>query len=185
MIIVVDDVVPPPELSAYRERILAGSFIDTPPLNGKVFHGINPHVSDFLPAWITNHFSLMTPVLTFARLSPLGQEEPNYIHSDADMGDWTAILYLTADPPPDDGTIFWRHIPTGDIMGDMNNPAYDFHDMTQWEQASHVWARPNRLVIFPSSLFHSRSIHSNYGSSTSSRLIQVVFGKGKVQASSY
>ena len=40
----------------------------------------------------------LTPTLNFVRQSPAGQVEPNFIHTDADMGDWTALYYLTADP---------------------------------------------------------------------------------------
>ena len=83
------------------------------PAPGVVFHGIAPAPDDALPAWIAARWPGLTPTRSVLRQSPAGQVEPTFIHTDDDMGDWTAIAYLTADPPPDDGTTFWRQTATG------------------------------------------------------------------------
>lgn len=179
---VVDDVLP--DVDAYRAEVLAGAFEDVEPHAGAVFHGIRRDLDDRLPAWIQARYPSLTPTLTFARKSPAGQAEPNYIHTDSDMGEWTAIYYLTADPPPTDGTTFWRHRATGAVLSTALNQAelvdewLAWRDLTQWTPWTTVAARPNRVVLFPAPYFHSRALAENYGSGEAARLIQVVFGTG-------
>ena len=66
-----------------------------------------------MPLKLVRMFPAATPTLSFFRKSPAGQEEPHWIHTDVDMGDWTALLYLNPDPPAGDGTVFWTHLATG------------------------------------------------------------------------
>jgi len=96
-------------------------------------------------------------VLSFFRRSPLGQVEPNFIHSDEAMGRLTGIYYMNAEPPDGDGTAFWRR------HGD------------SWTMTRLVRARFNRLVVFDADLQHSRALFDNYGEGDGARLIQVVF----------
>ncbi len=42
-------------------------------------------------------------------------------------------------------------------------------------------ARFNRLLLFVSDRFHSRSIHDNYGADEDARLVQVTFGTGDLE----
>lgn len=97
--------------------------------------------------------------LNLVRHSPFGQIEPNYIHKDDMMGDITAILYLTKNPPYKDGTIFWEE----DIDKEM----------------CIVKSKFNRMIAFDSDCRHSRSMFMNFGSGVDARLIQVVFLKQK------
>jgi hypothetical protein len=181
-ITVVDDVLP--DVDAYRAAVLAGTFGDAEPSPGAVFHGIRRDLDDRLPAWIRARYPSLTPTLSFARLSPAGQAEPNYIHTDADMGEWTAIYYLTADPPPTDGTTFWRHTATGAVLSTalsqeaLVEEDLAQRDLAQWTPWHRVAARPNRVVLFPAPYFHSRALAENYGTGNGARLIQVVFGTG-------
>jgi RimJ/RimL family protein N-acetyltransferase len=174
---VIDDVLP--DIEAYRRAILAGPFADVETSPGVVFHGINRDVDGQLPLWIQTQYPSLTPTLTFARQSPAGQEEPHYLHTDRDMGDWTGILYLTADPPAEDGTTFWRSTATGAVqsMADVDEPD-TWRDLAQWEPWQTVPARANRLVLFPSGYVHSRAMPGNYGTGANARLIQVIFGTG-------
>lgn len=94
---------------------------------------------------------------TVFRRSPLGQVEPNYIHSDETMGRFSGIYYMNTDPPEGDGTKFWQR------------------DGDGWKMTRHVEARFNRLLIFDSGLTHSRAIFDNYGEGDGARLIQVLF----------
>lgn len=180
-IVVVDDVLP--EWDAYRARVLAQPFGDVQTSPGVVFHGIAP-VDDTLPAWIAAHYPGLRPQLTFVRRSPAGQVEPNFIHTDCDMGDWTGIYYLTPDPPPGDGTTFWRHRATGAVAStavaevDVIAEWQAWRDRDQWEPWHTVAAQPNRLVLFPAPYFHSRALEDNFGADDTARLIQVVFGSG-------
>jgi hypothetical protein len=161
MIRVIDDVLADP--MAYRERALSREFRDVT-IGADTFKGI----ADAEP--IRNG-----TVLTFFRKSPRGQMEPNYIHSDEGMGNATGIYYMNPDPPEGDGTTFWRS-PEGWISGpwteDVDKSAKSMKGWTAWR---HCQARFNRLVVFDSRYFHSRSILENYGLGDEARLIQVMF----------
>lgn len=154
---------------------------------GAQFHGIAFGSTDRLHLIFKMLFPGLQPNLSFFRKSPEGQTEPNYIHTDCDMGEWTAIHYLTPDPPPDDGTTFWRHRPSGRIETTSGATSEDnldetlaWRDRAQWEPWRTVPADFNTLVIFPATYYHSRAIEANYGTGDSARLIQVVFGTGQV-----
>ena len=180
---VVDDVLP--DVDAYRAAALAQPFRSVEPTPGAVFHGIAPAVDEALPRWIAARYPSLTPTLNFIRRSPAGQVEPNFIHTDETMGDWTALYYLTADPAPGDGTTFWRWRETGAIQSTaapgsaaMRAEHVAWRDLAQWEPWTQVTARPNRLVLFPAAYYHSRTLVENYGQGDDARLLQIVFGTG-------
>lgn len=181
-ICVVDDVLP--DFASYVAGTRAQPFASVEPSPAAVFHGIAPTVSDALPQWIAARYPALTPTKTFVRQSPVGQAEPNFIHTDRDMGDWTAIAYLTEAPPAGDGTTFWRWTATGAIASTATTGEalleewLAWRDAAQWEPWHTVPARPNRVVLFPACYFHSRAIPANYGTGDTARLIQVVFGTG-------
>lgn len=176
MIRVVDDVLTDPH--AYRAAALRKAFGDVT-LGDQTFRGIAEAPGAELIAALATIAPDFTPTVSFLRRSPLGQIEPNYIHTDSMMGDMTAIFYLTPQPPPFDGTIFWRHRPTGTTTAPWTEAlAADARDLSLWELNRHVGALFNRLLLFSADLFHSRAIPENYGQGddSSARLIQVVFG---------
>lgn len=182
MIAVVDGVLSDP--MAYRQAALAAPF-RSHSIGPATFHGIGMAPTDELPQRIRAHFGgQLEPDVTFLRQSPAGQVEPNYIHTDLDMGQWTGILYLTEHPREDDGTTFWRHKPSGAIQSTAATKdawleeIVAWRDDSQWEPWQTAPAAFNRLILFPAALFHSRSIRENYGEGEGARLIQIVFGKG-------
>lgn len=97
-------------------------------------------------------------VLSFARMSPLGQEEPNFIHKDDMHGDYTAILYLNKSYPIGYGTTLYDD---------------DENEIVTCK------AKYNSLFIFPSSVKHSRNSLHNFGEGDDARLVQVMFLKLK------
>ena len=180
-IFVFDDVLPDPH--AYRQAALAREFrtVDV----GAQFHGIALGADETLPAIVTAHCPALVPQLSFFRHRPAGQAEPNFIHTDCDMGEWTAILYLTLDPPPDDGTTFWRHVPSGRIATETGATSEQnlaevlaWRDLAQWTPWRTVAAVFNRVVLFPAAYYHSRARAENFGAGETARLIQVLFGTG-------
>jgi len=179
--LVCDDVLADP--MAYRAAVLARPFNDVV-WGDDVFHGIQFAEDESFPAWIVGQCPQLTPTFSFFRQSPLGQREPNYVHTDRDMGDWTAILYLNPHPVRCDGTTFWRHRATGALSSDARDDAalleeqQAWRDPTQWEAMTQVAAKFGRAVVFPADRFHSRSIPENYGTGDDARLVQVVFGVG-------
>ena len=175
------------DLHAYAATVRALPF-RTVAVGAATFHGIAPCEHPTMPDWIRAHYPHAVPTITFFRQSPAGQVEPNYLHTDRDMGDWTGIFYLTADPPPDDGTTFWRDRETGATASIATTEAEflaewpTWRDGDRWEIWHTVDAAPNRLLLFPAPLFHSRTIVENYGTAgTDARLIQVVFGTGTLE----
>lgn len=185
MIRVFDHVIADP--MAYRAAALARPFqtVDV----GAQFHGIAVCGDEpTLPAWMASHFGV-TSLLSFFRQSPVDQVEPNFIHTDCDMGDWTAILYLTPNPPAGDGTTFWKRRATGAIATTTGATSEEnlaevlaWRDRDQWEPWRTVEARFNRLVVFPASYYHSRALEANYGVGETARLTQVLFGLGALPA---
>lgn len=171
MIRVIDDALSNPD--AYRQAALALPFGEF-----EGFQGIAPCADPTLPALISEAMPGAAAVLSFFRRSPEGQVEPNYIHSDAEMGEWTGILYLNPEPARGDGTIFWKDRHSGKLSGRFDSA--EAADLSSWEPWRTIDARYNRLLIFASSLFHSRALPLNYGQGDGARLIQVVFGSGGV-----
>ena len=126
-------------------------------------------------------FPRLSSTVSFFRKSPVGQVEPHFIHSDVDMGEWSAILYLNENPPAEDGTCFWTHRSTGAIGSSVpHERSEEGKDAGNWDLRMRVNSRFNRLLVFPSWYFHSRSIGENWGQGRDARLIQVVFGTGEL-----
>lgn len=179
MIIIIDDFLPDP--STYRAAALSQDFRSFHfEKENCTFHGIAPlALSDVVPAMIKARYPQCEPTLSFLRKSPRGQVEPHFIHSDIDMGDWSAILYLNPYPPLNDGTTFWTHNATGAIESNVPHER-SVEGMTPagWTARQKLHGAFNRMVIWPSAYFHSRSIHENWGEGDLARLTQVTFGKG-------
>jgi len=149
------------------------------PAGDQVFHGIRMLPADVLLA-LRAALAVVAPTATirlpFARSSPAGQIEPNDVHSDHEMGDLTAIVYLNPDPAPGDGTVFWRRKATGQARGVWDADCQiDSHDRDAWDRWRMVDAKYNRLLLFRSDYYHSRSLVLNYGQGDDARLIVVAF----------
>ncbi len=154
MIQVIDDVLADPH--AYRIQALAQDFRDVT-IGPDTFRGIAPCPEPDVTAAAVEALPNAEPVLTFFRKSPAGQHEPNFVHSDEGMGNFTGIYYMNPDPPEGDGTTFWER------------------NGHEWRPKQHVPARFNRLLLFSARIPHSRAIFDNYGQGDGARLIQVVF----------
>ena len=179
---VFDDVVDQPLV--YRAGALALPYGEMK--SGAVtFKGLAPIGASPLSAWLRAEFGL-TPTYETFRLSPEGQEEPSFVHTDRDMGDWTAILYLNPEPPEGDGTTFWQYRSTGAIQStaesdDAKHAEWtDWRDVTRWDPWHTVEAVFNRAILFPAPYFHSRAIFDNWGAGLDARLIQLCFGTGSL-----
>ncbi len=170
LLAVYDDVLPN---GAYRAWALAQPR-QTIITEDEHWHGLAVTEDLTLPDLIAARLAGATTRLTFFRQSPEGQVEPNYIHSDEGMGEWTAILYLNDPPPAEDGTAFWRYRPTQATRGSAR--ALPSTDLSLWEPWHVVPARLNRLLIFDSLYFHSRCMPQNYGTGDDARFVQVAFG---------
>lgn len=168
-----------PEPGEHRKLALSSEFKDLR-LGNSTFRGIGYSLD--ADRWVRHKIESLALGLslsvTFFRRGPYLQVEPNYIHSDAGMGDWTGILYLNDKPPEGDGTLFWKHVASDSVSGPPRTT--EWRDQPRWAPWKHVQAKFNRLLLFPSNYYHSRAIPENYGVGESARLIQVMFGKGEL-----
>lgn len=179
----IDGVFPNP--GAIRAAILAQHVVEVPSDHG-MFHGIRPPSPAIYRAMVAianEHAPGYELTLTFGRQSPKGQIEPNDVHSDSAHATVTGIVYLNPIPAPEDGTLFWRHKGSGQKRGPWDEACQrDSHDREAWALWCHVQAKYNRLLLFPSDLYHSRSLVENFGSGDEARLIQVLFLAAKPAA---
>lgn len=102
-------------------------------------------------------------------------EDPNrwkLIHTDAEMGQVAAVLFLTPPEHCRGGLAFWRHKAYGwlcapgqpdmDLLGLKDTPQFwsrfreSAEDPDQWEMVDYVPMEFNRLVIFNAHRWHSR-----------------------------
>ena len=182
-----DNFLPDPE--AYRRVALDREFrtydfeTGQPGGQSETYHGIATPTPNIVPARLVEMFPAVTPTLSFFRRSPAGQVEPQWIHTDVGMGDWTALLYLNPDPPAWDGTVFWRYLPTGateSAVPDERSEEGRRPNPEIWKLWRRISARFNRLIMFPSTYFHSRAIFANWSAGDDARLTQVVFGTGEL-----
>lgn len=177
-ILTIDDFLVDP--ARYREIVLKNTFnrfdFGHIAFDGMALAPIDSGMARKISEW----FPSLSPQLSVFRKSPRDQKEPNFIHCDAELGDWTAVLYLNPDPDPRDGTDFWKDLATGRIRGSAEE-AVQLRDPTLCEKWRHASAKFNRLLMFPADLFHSRAIYENYGEGDDARLIQVTFGTGSLE----
>jgi hypothetical protein len=130
----------------------------------------------------------------FYRLALLGEEDDSFCHADTYWpADWAAVVYLTKGIRSG-GTAFWRNMQFGiDEVPDWNllnvagfDPALwqqtmsqQVRDQRQWQLVGFSGFKFNRLVTYPTKLFHSRSpnrIEAPFGHEKSNgRLIWVAF----------
>ena len=96
------------------------------------------------------------------------------VHSDQPYNDITALVYLTPDIPYDCGTTLWMHKKTKLInpatKDDAERLNMNFNDLknlleedskkrSKWVAIDQIGNKFNRLVAYPSGVFHSASKH--------------------------
>lgn len=96
------------------------------------------------------------------------------VHSDEPYNDITALIYLTPGITPDCGTSLWMHKQTGLInpatpadarrlkmkFQDLKNQLEEeSKDRSKWIEIDRAGYRYNRLVAYPSGVFHSATKH--------------------------
>ncbi|MEO8311355.1 MAG: DUF6445 family protein [Caldimonas sp.] len=113
------------------------------------------------------------------------------IHIDHPNDDVTVVIYLTPGLPPDCGTSLWQHRRTG--LADAATPAdarrltmryadllrvfeRDARIRERWIELDRIAYKPNRMVAYPSGVFHSASRH--HGSSVADARLYQTFRVG-------
>lgn len=114
--------------------------------------------------------------LSFFRLNTPENSPPSRIHADDIVlgSEWASVIYMST--PQQDiamncGTALWKHKPTlcdGRPSIDFANSVTDNplafydkidedgHDESKWQLMAHAGMKANRIVVYPSRLFHSR-----------------------------
>ena len=122
------------------------------------------------------------------------EENETYIHADADIADWTGVLFLSRPEDSRGGTAFWRYrpynwlgVPTKEMLLEQGlddapnlwkRVLTEGQEERHWQMWDYVPMGFNRLVLFPSALFHSRYPKRAFGTETAdSRLIKFYFIK--------
>ena len=134
---------------------------------------------------------------SFLRLSTLDIDVTMRIHTDTGMrADYACLVYLS-DAPEDRafdelyGTAFWRHEKYGKSWTLPNEKAHfinidkkehdrlitdDSQDPSKWKMDSFVSVKKNRMLIYPTSIFHSRYPWKGWGKDqTDGRTIWMMF----------
>lgn len=96
------------------------------------------------------------------------------IHADYPANDITVLIYLTPDLPVDCGTSLWQHKRTGVTdaitppvakklgmkMSELHEELEDdFRDRSKWIEVHRAGHQFNRMVAYPSGVFHSATKH--------------------------
>ena len=123
-----------------------------------MFKKIQQRGEDALYSLVSHFMPEYEIVMNFVRKSPLGQKEPNFIHTDEMHGDKTLIYYLNQTYPEGYGTTIY----------DNNDIPILIHR-----------AQFNSLFMFDSGYKHSRNIEENFGEGEDARMVQVMFLKAK------
>ena len=118
-------------------------------------------------------FQTIYPVLSFFRLGVAGHKPQIYIHADNAMGaEYNAVFCLNPPESCHGGTAFWTHQETGWTrlppkagveaagftmdQGFCDRMNLEGSDESFWEMNGLVSMAWNRMIIFPSDLWHSR-----------------------------
>lgn len=129
---------------------------------------------------------------TFYRFYKGGETHSTWIHCDVEIGHHSAVLFLNEPANCRGGLAFWRHKTYGwhrqptaaelVAMGIRDTKEFwqgihqDGLDPFKWEMVEYVPMEFNRLVIFDSSLFHSRYPKETSGEGVENgRLIKTFF----------
>lgn len=116
-------------------------------------------VEDELKRNLENIFGPITPVLSFARYSFETQIPPHWAHSDREISEFIALIYLSEGPSPS-GTFALRHQELGfethpTKEEDRNALIEDSNKLEMWDFTFECPAKFNRLLILNNDLIHA------------------------------
>lgn len=196
-IIIVDDFFPQHQVSDLHNKLMGATFQDERGLDAVYPNICKDHQPDNAAQLLAAAHRRETPVsinLSCFRLGLSGERDDTFCHADGIYGaKWAAVVYLTKNVRMG-GTTFWMHTPTGldgmpddsliDLAG-FNTPLWHRY-MTEetkspgtWQLAGFAGFKFNRLVTYPTNVFHSRfpnDIAAPFGSTPETgRLIWVAF----------
>lgn len=179
-----------------RNRILSMGFKDVrSPIDGVVYPDICDLMETDAHGIMANMISQLFAVsissvkinYLFARVMMYGKEAPHKVHCDANMGMYSALIYLTPDDDALDhmvlngpckyGTGFYTHKTHGPRETVLNTDlGADHNSFDNWDEYLFVNAKFNRGLIYDSSYYHCAFPTQGFGSTyETGRMVLTVF----------
>jgi len=160
-LVILDDFHPDP--LAVRHKALVSDF-QTVRFGGTDFHGVAAAAGAVDHALIEQAVGFPAKVnLEFFRIGLSGAPMTSYIHCDQNCGEFATVLYLNLPDQFHGGTSFWRHLRTGceALPANANDEerrifAADGLQEAAWKLELFVPMHWNRLLVYPTRVFHSR-----------------------------
>lgn len=192
MILTIDNFFDNPE----DEHIVATTAnYQTIPHNDHAYEGIclteDPKGCLKIKSWARSQTKLNQELCFYRHYLP-NQKHPTYIHTDAPIGELSAIVFLNKEPQG--GLAFWRHRVTGwtkhpdqKTLDDLflpPNAAADLFLQIQkqgweekyWDLTCFVAMKFNTAVVFDANLYHSRyPMEPHYDCAEGGRLVKAYF----------
>lgn len=166
-----------------RKEALSAGF-KTAIFRDVAYHGISPVIPEINLGRLALILGFAPRVtLSFYRLNLASDIPTTYIHPDSAESEWAGVVHLTASEHCRGGTAFWKHRKTGACSfysahppGEASLYREDGLDETKWDLVSLIGMQHNRLLIYPSRLFHSRYPKRTWGDTPETgRLILAFF----------
>lgn len=172
----------------YRQRALSCSYKDVES-QGIKYRDISQEIpGDEIYKQLKNKFN--KPIEDKINFLRAYRDDPNYrhpmwIHSDVLFADYIAIFFIqSSEFWQDDGVSFWKNIQLNKLAlstkthtGEKNKIVDSQSlDPEKWELYKRVEFKPNRIVIAPAAMFHSKTSYGNYGKTIDKcRIVHVLF----------
>lgn len=185
-----DDFLPDP--MAFREEAVHQKFYDIRGPDGETYKNIVVRQTNEFDEQISKR--LRCPVkagYSLLRVNFDGEMPNNAVHSDNGYDQYAAVLYLNLPEQCRGGTAFWRHRkygwthwPTEEQIRRtcrkssvvMKELSESYNDPDAWEMTHVAEMKFNRMIIYPTEVFHSRWPWAAWGQTTeNARLIWVSF----------
>lgn len=179
------------EPEAIRQFALSHDFTQAPEFDGHKYEHFAPVKDPRFYGWIENELSAVighnvaVRIATFTCLQE-GEGTQQWIHSDNPCASHAAVVYLF--DKPGYGTSFWRHNSLRQEYCDLRDGNGTIQDQlvmelredgkttAAWTETDRANSEFNRLIFYPSTRFHSRSVEHGFGSSPeTARLTLAVF----------
>lgn len=170
-----------------RNNAIQEGFKDLP-FQGSIYHTVNVNIPTEVIDGIEKVYA--RPIQMHVAAFRQGKKNSpihNLVHADNSCAKMAAVLYLNKPEDCIGGTAFWTHKKTGwtrmPSMVDLQEAGYtletfseDWHKADEWELTSLCEMVFNRIVFYPTDLFHSRYPFSGFGNNdVNARLVACMF----------
>ncbi len=170
-----------------RNNAIREGFTDQE-FQGSTYHTVNMNIPPEIKQGIENVYGQQIEILVAAfRQGKKNSPIHNLVHADNSCAQMAAVLYLNKPEDCSGGTAFWRHKKTGwrhmPTVDELSKKGYTeqlfgetWHQSDEWEIDSLCGMVFNRIVFYPTTIFHSRYPWTGFGDSDSNaRLICAIF----------